>query len=144
MSDNLNLKEQELEQEVVEELEGLDTAKEPQKPVAKKQGAFHWVFKILIAVFYLLSTGYLVMLLAETSSVGGLALIGYLAMLIYLAPVYVVNLIMSIVGLVVANKGCKNGKYEKKVGYFYIISIIVNILTYFLLWVGILIIGAIS
>jgi hypothetical protein len=84
------------------------------------------------------------MLLAETSSVGGLALIGYLAMLIYLAPVYVVNLIMSIVGLVVANKGCKNGKYEKKVGYFYIISIIVNILTYFLLWVGILIIGAIS
>ena len=141
MSDNLNLNEQEvLEEEILE----IETTEQHQKPVAKKQGVFHWVFKIIIGIIYLLTTGYLVILLAECLRVKGWAVLGYLSMLIYLAPAYVINLIMSIVGLVVANKGCKKGKYEKKVGYFYIISIIVNILTYFLLWLGIIIAGAIS
>ena len=122
---NENLKENDTQQQDVENSCGTEQ---------KKQGKVHLIFKIIIGVLYALTTGYLIAVLAQTLTLMGFAILGYLAVLCYLAPVYVVNIILSIVGLVLTNKDVKAGKCEKSAGRIYTISIIVNILTYAAFW----------
>ena len=128
---NENLQNQEvqtndLEQQVVTE----NVATTP-----KKVSAFHLIFKIIIGIVYLLSTGYMLYLLANMFIEQGWAILGFVITLVYVVFAYLFNIAMSIIGLIKSKKEHQNGKTDKPVDKFYVISIIVNVLTYLVYWI---------
>ena len=100
----------------------------------KKLSVFHLVFKIIIGIVYLLATGYMAYLLGVMLTEKGWAALGFVIMLIYVVFAYLFNIIMSIIGIVKSKKDYKNGKTDKPVDKFYVVSIIVNVVTYLGYW----------
>ena len=137
---NENLQNQEvqtndLEQQVVTE----NVATTP-----KKVSAFHLIFKIIIGIVYLLSTGYMLYLLANMFIEQGWAILGFVITLVYVVFAYLFNIAMSIIGLIKSKKEHQNGKTDKPIDKFYVISIIVNVLTYLVFWLVLFVLSIFS
>ena len=137
---NENLQNQEvqtndLEQQVVTE----NVATTP-----KKVSAFHLIFKIIIGIVYLLSTGYMLYLLANMFIEQGWAILGFVIALVYVVFAYLFNIVMSIIGLIKSKKEHQNGKTDKPVDKFYVISIIANVLTYLVFWLVLFVLSIFS
>ena len=134
--------EEEISETTTEEMvENTEVAKnapveEKKKSSADKPGAFNVIVKILISLVYLVTTGYLVYLLAASLEEGGLAPLAFLAMLIYSIPVYLLNIVLSVIGIIKASVDKKKGKRSKFFGKYYIASIIVAVVTYLILWLA--------
>ena len=137
---NENLQNQEvqtndLEQQVVTE----NVATTP-----KKVSAFHLIFKIIIGIVYLLSTGYMLYLLANMFIEQGWAILGFVITLVYVVFAYLFNIAMSIIGLIKSKKEYQNGKTDKPIDKFYVISIIANVLTYLVFWLVLFVLSIFS
>ena len=137
---NENLQNQEvqtndLEQQVVTE----NVATTP-----KKVSAFHLIFKIIIGIVYLLSTGYMLYLLANMFIEQGWAILGFVITLVYVVFAYLFNIAMSIIGLIKSKKEHQNGKADKPIDKFYVISIIANVLTYLVFWLVLFVLSIFS